>query len=39
MLKLYNTLSHQIEDFEPQNPPKVTMYTCGQSAGNKNYEQ
>jgi cysteinyl-tRNA synthetase len=29
MLKLYNSLSRQVEDFHPQNPPKVTMYTCG----------
>ncbi len=29
MLKLYNTLSKKIEEFKPQNPPKVTMYTCG----------
>ncbi len=29
MLKLYNTISHSLEDFEPQNSPKVTMYTCG----------
>ncbi len=29
MLKLYNTLSREIEDFTPLNPPKVGMYTCG----------
>lgn len=29
MLRLYNTLSRKIEDFEPLNPPKVSMYTCG----------
>lgn len=29
MLKIYNTLSHKIEEFKPQNPPNVTMYTCG----------
>lgn len=28
-LKLYNTLSRKIEEFEPLNPPKVGMYTCG----------
>lgn len=28
-LKLYNTLSRKVEDFAPQSPPKVTMYTCG----------
>ncbi len=29
MLKLYNTLSHQVEEFEPLTLPKATMYTCG----------
>lgn len=29
MLKLYNSLSRKIEDFEPIQPPKVGMYTCG----------
>lgn len=29
MLKLYNFLSHQIEDFNPITPPHVGMYTCG----------
>lgn len=29
MLRVYNTLSHQVEDFKPQNDSKVTMYTCG----------
>lgn len=29
MLRIYNTLTKQIEDFKPQNPPLVTMYTCG----------
>ena len=29
MLKLFNTLSHQAEDFKPASPSKVTMYTCG----------
>ncbi|HVT01151.1 MAG TPA: cysteine--tRNA ligase [Patescibacteria group bacterium] len=28
-MKLYNTLSRSIEDFEPLNPPKVGMYACG----------
>lgn len=28
-MKIYNTLSRQIEDFVPLNPPKVGMYTCG----------
>ncbi|HDG68281.1 MAG TPA: cysteine--tRNA ligase, partial [candidate division Zixibacteria bacterium] len=29
MLRFYNTMSKQIEVFEPLNPPKVGMYTCG----------
>jgi cysteinyl-tRNA synthetase len=29
MLKIYNTLTRKIEVFKPQNPPLVTIYTCG----------
>ncbi len=29
MLKLYNSLSRKIEEFEPINAPFVHMYTCG----------
>ena len=29
MLKLYNTLTNQKEQFEPINPGKVNMYSCG----------
>jgi cysteinyl-tRNA synthetase len=29
MLKLYNTLTNQIEEFQPLNPPEVRMYVCG----------
>ena len=29
MLKLYNTLSRTVEQFEPLNSPKVGMYSCG----------
>ena len=29
MVKIYNTLSRVVEEFKPQNAPKVTMYTCG----------
>ena len=29
MLRLYNTLTRQIEDFKPINPPNVGIYTCG----------
>ena len=29
MLRIYNTLSHQVEKFKPINPPHVGMYSCG----------
>lgn len=29
MLKIYNSLSRQIEDFKPLHPSNVGMYTCG----------
>jgi cysteinyl-tRNA synthetase len=29
MLKIYNSLTRQVEEFTPINPPKVGMYTCG----------
>ena len=29
MLKLYNTATKKLEEFKPQNPNKVTIYTCG----------
>ena len=28
-MKLYNTLSHKVEDFTTHEPGKVRMYTCG----------
>ena len=28
-MKLYNTLSRKIEEFEPLNPPNVGLYACG----------
>lgn len=28
-MKIYNSLSRQIEDFKPLQPPTVGMYTCG----------
>ncbi len=28
-VRLYNTLSRQVEHFVPLNPPRVLMYTCG----------
>jgi len=32
--ELFNTLSHQVEEFKPLNPPTVTMYTCGPTVYN-----
>ncbi len=29
MLRIYNTLNRKIEDFEPLDPKKVGIYTCG----------
>ncbi len=29
MLKLFNTLTRNVEEFMPLNPPNVGMYTCG----------
>lgn len=29
MMKLHNTLTRKVEDFSPQNPQKVLLYTCG----------
>lgn len=31
-MKIYNSLSRKVEEFEPLNPPKVGMYTCGITA-------
>jgi cysteinyl-tRNA synthetase len=28
-MKLFNTLSRQIEELQPQQPPTITVYTCG----------
>ncbi|MBI4040189.1 cysteine--tRNA ligase, partial [Candidatus Daviesbacteria bacterium] len=28
-VKLFNTLSRKVEEFEPLSPPEVGMYTCG----------
>lgn len=28
-MKLYNTLTRQLDEFTPINPPQVTVYTCG----------
>ena len=28
-MRIYNTLTHRVEEFIPHNPKEVTMYTCG----------
>ena len=28
-MKLYNTLTHKVEEFKTHEPGKVKMYTCG----------
>lgn len=28
-MRIYNTLSHSVEEFKPLNPPKVGIYSCG----------
>ena len=28
-MRIYNTLSHKVEEFVPNVPGKVSMYTCG----------
>ena len=28
-MRFHNTLTRKTEDFAPQNPPEVTLYTCG----------
>ncbi len=33
-MKIYNSLSRQIEEFKPINPPNVGMYTCGPTVYN-----
>ena len=33
-LRLYNTLSRQVETFEPLQAPKVSLYTCGPTVYN-----
>ena len=33
-MKLYNTLTRQIEEFKPQNPDEVKIYTCGPTVYN-----
>jgi cysteinyl-tRNA synthetase len=33
-IRLYNTLTRQVEDFVPMDPPRVRMYTCGPTVYN-----
>src|SRR5271156_4889197 len=33
-IRFTNTLSREIEDFAPMNPPAVKMYTCGPTVYN-----
>src|SRR5438034_9372533 len=33
-LRLYNTLTRQVELFEPLAPPRVTLYSCGPTVWN-----
>ncbi|MGA2383734.1 MAG: cysteine--tRNA ligase [Gemmatimonadales bacterium] len=33
-LRLFNTLTRQVEEFAPLVPPKVTLYTCGPTVWN-----
>jgi len=33
-LRLYNTLTRQLEEFVPLAPPRVTLYTCGPTVWN-----
>ncbi len=34
VLRFYNTLTRKKEEFEPLNPPKVTLYCCGPTVYN-----
>ena len=33
-MKIYNTLTHSVEEFKPRNGNEVTMYTCGPTVYN-----
>ena len=33
-LRLYNTMSRSVEPFEPLDPPRVSLYTCGPTVYN-----
>ncbi|MEM8635966.1 MAG: cysteine--tRNA ligase, partial [Pseudomonadota bacterium] len=34
MLRIYNTLSREKQDFKPEDPARVTMYVCGPTVYN-----
>lgn len=34
-MKLHNTLTHQLDEFIPQNPGRVAIYTCGPTVYNQ----
>lgn len=34
IMHLYNTLTNQLEEFQPLNPPEVLMYNCGPTVYN-----
>jgi cysteinyl-tRNA synthetase len=34
MLRVHNDRTHQVEEFAPQTPPRVAMYTCGPTVYN-----
>ena len=38
-MKLYNSLSHRKEEFVPNEPGKVKMYTCGPTVYHFAYRQ
>jgi cysteinyl-tRNA synthetase len=33
-IRLFNSLSRQVEDFQPAHPDRVTMYVCGPTVYN-----
>ena len=33
-LRLYNTMTRQLEEFQPLNPPQIKMYACGPTVYN-----
>lgn len=33
-MRLYNSLSRRVEDFQPLDPPRVGLYTCGPTVYN-----